>query len=283
MKLETFFEKFEMFADAPNAVARMRELVLTLAVQGKLVPQDPEDEPADSILRATHSLFDRLVGAKKLSPPKPLQPIEDDEMQYSLPNGWAWCRFGQIMRISSGDGLVAKDMNAGPIPVYGGNGVNGYHDAHNVAKRTLVIGRVGFYCGSIHVTPEKAWVTDNAFITTFDEEHVNLNFLSWLLKATDIRERDNATAQPVISGGKVYPTVLALPPLAEQKRIVAKVEELMKLVDALETQLAASRTTAANLLAALVAELTGTPNTAKASVPASTNTGTGRRGRPPKS
>ena len=57
----------------------------------------------------------------------------------------------------------------------------------------------------------------------------------------------------------------------------------MKLVDALETQLAASRATAANLLAALVAELTGTPNTAKASVPTNTTTGTGRRGRPPKS
>ena len=76
---------------------------------------------------------------------------------------------------------------------------------------------------------------------------------------------------------------IALPPLAEQKRIVAKVEELMKLVDALETQLAASRATAANLLAALVAELTGTTNTAKVSVPTSTSTGTGRRGRPPKS
>ena len=50
MKLETFFEKFEMFADAPNAVAKMRELVLTLAVQGKLVPQDPNDEPALALL-----------------------------------------------------------------------------------------------------------------------------------------------------------------------------------------------------------------------------------------
>ena len=84
-----------------------------------------------------------------------------------------------------------------------------------------------------------------------------MDFLSRLLKATDLRERDNATAQPVISGGKVYPTILALPPLAEQRRIVAKVDQLMALVDALETQLAASRATAANLLSALVAELTG--------------------------
>ena len=283
------------FADAPTPAnlpflfhpsyaippADLRKSILTLAVQGKLVPQDPNDEPAETILRDTCSLFVRLVAVKKLSAPKPLPPVSDDEVPFSLPIGWAWCRFGQIMRISSGDGLVAKDMNAGPIPVYGGNGVNGYHDAYNVAKRTLVIGRVGFYCGSIHVTPERAWVTDNAFITTFDEEHFDMDFLSWLLKATDLRERDNATAQPVISGGKVYPTVLALPPLAEQRRIVAKVEQLMALVDALETQLAASRATAANLLSALVAELTGTPNNGKVSVPSAS--GIGRRGRPPKS
>jgi len=258
------------FADAPTPAnfpflfhpsypippADLRKSILTLAVQGKLVSQDPNDEPAETILRATCSLFERLVAAKKLSSPKPLPAIEEGEFPFSLPSGWAWCRLGQIMRISSGDGLIAKDMNDGPIPVYGGNGVNGYHDAHNVAKRTLVIGRVGFYCGSIHVTPERAWVTDNAFITTFDEDHVDMDFLSWLLKATYLRERDNATAQPVISGGKVYPTILALPPLTEQRRIVAKVNELMALVDELETQLAAARATTVNLLEALVAELT---------------------------
>lgn len=236
--------------------ADLRKTILTLAVQGKLVDQDPNDEPADSILRATSILFEHLVAAKKLSAPKPLPPIEEDDVPFSLPSGWVWCRLGQLMRISSGDGLTAKDMNDGPIPVYGGNGVNGYHDMHNVSKQTLVIGRVGFYCGSIHVTPEKAWVTDNAFITTFDEAHIAIDFLCWLLKATDLRERDNATAQPVISGGKVYPTILAIPPLAEQRRIVAKVDQLMALVDQLETQLTASRATAAKLIEAVVAELT---------------------------
>ncbi|MEO6994404.1 MAG: restriction endonuclease subunit S [Lacunisphaera sp.] len=261
------------FADAPTPAnlnflfhqsyaispADLRKSILTLAVQGKLVPQDPNDEPADSILSATRSLFDRLSGDKKISVPKPLPPIVESEVPFSLSSGWAWCRLGQIMRISSGDGLIAKDMNEGPIPVYGGNGITGYHDATNVSKPTLVIGRVGFYCGSIHVTPENAWVTDNAFITTFDERHVAMAFLSWLLKATDLRERDNATAQPVISGGKLYPTILALPPLAEQRRIVAKVDQLMALVDQFETQLAAARSTAANLLEAFVAELTSTP------------------------
>jgi hypothetical protein len=75
--------------------------------------------------------------------------------------------------------------------------------------------------------------------------------------------------------------IIPIPPLAEQHRIVAKVEQLMALVDALETQLAASRATAANLLSALVAELTGPPNNGKVSVPATSTTG--RRGRPRKS
>lgn len=238
------------------APAGLRRTILTLAVQGRLVPQDPYDEPAEVILRTTRIFFEHLVAAKKLLAPKPLRAIEEDELPYALPTGWAWCRLGQLIRISSGDGLTAKEMRPGTVPVYGGNGVNGYHDMHNVSKRTLVIGRVGFYCGSIHLTPEMAWVTDNAFITTFDEEHVAIEFLMWLLRATDLREHDNATAQPVISGRKVYPTVIGIPPLAEQRRIVAKVEQLMALVDELEARLAASRATAAQLLTALVSKLT---------------------------
>ena len=86
---------------------------------------------------------------------------------------------------------------------------------------------------------------------------------------------------PHISTRQIQRLPFSLPPLAEQKRIVAKVEELMALVDALETQLAASRATATNLLSALVAELTGSPNDGKVSVPSVP--GTGRRGRPRKS
>ena len=90
-----------------------------------------------------------------------------------------------------------------------------------------------------------------------------------------------AASQVNISQPKIRSVPIPLPPLAEQRRIVAKVEQLMALVDQLETQLAASRATAANLLSALVAELTGTSNNGKVSVPSASVTG--RRGRPPKS
>ena len=92
-----------------------------------------------------------------------------------------------------------------------------------------------------------------------------------------IRKAKNSTNDN-ISMGDIKGFAIPLPPLAEQRRIVAKVEQLMALVDALETQLAASHATAANLLSALVAELTGTPRNGKASVPSVSTTGS--RGRP---
>lgn len=94
---------------------------------------------------------------------------------------------------------------SGKIPVYGGNGITGYHAIANVFKRTLVIGRVGYYCGSIHITPESSWVTDNAFITKLSNENISMNFLYWLLRATNLKENESAIAQPVISGRKLYP------------------------------------------------------------------------------
>ena len=113
-----------------------------------------------------------------------------------------------------------------------------------MTQPTLVIGRVGFYCGSIHLTPDRAWVTDNAFITTFPSEAIDIDFLFWLLKATNLRENDNATAQPVISGKKVYPTIMAYPPLADLADAIywqsrgqsGKMEEYNAAVEAVKTR-----------------------------------------------
>jgi type I restriction enzyme S subunit len=205
---------------------------------GKLVPQDPNDEPASELLKRIQAEKAKLISEGKIKKEKPLASITEEEKPFELPVGWEWARLIDIIKISSGDGLTSDQMDkTGEIPVYGGNGITGYHSIANVNTPTLVIGRVGYYCGSIHVTPEFAWVTDNAFITKFSKENISMEFLYWLLKITNLKENESATAQPVISGRKVYPIVIALPPLLEQRGIVAKIAELMAICDQLKIRI----------------------------------------------
>ena len=75
-----------------------------------------------------------------------------DEVPFEIPESWEWVRLGSLLQIESGKGLTAKNMKPGIIPVYGGNGITGYHDTGIVTKETVVIGIVGFYCGSVLVT-----------------------------------------------------------------------------------------------------------------------------------
>lgn len=242
-------------------IKKLRELILELAVRGKLVPQDPNDEPASELLKRIAAEKAELVKQGKIKKQKPLPEISEDEKPFELPEGWEWTRLGNIVKVSSGDGLTSSQMEvSGDIPVYGGNGINGYHDSVNVSKRTLVIGRVGFYCGSIHVTPSRAWVTDNAFKTEFSEENLYLDFLRVLLTITNLKENENATAQPVISGKKIYPIVVAIPPYQEQRSIVKKVEELMFLCEQLEQQSLTSLEAHQQLVETLLATLADSHN-----------------------
>lgn len=242
-------------------IKKLRELILELAVRGKLVTQDPNDEPASELLKRIAAEKAELVKQGKIKKQKPQPEISEDEKPFELPEGWEWTRLGDIVKVSSGDGLTSSQMEvSGDIPVYGGNGINGYHDSFNVSKRTLVIGRVGFYCGSIHVTPSRAWVTDNAFKTEFSEENLYLDFLRVLLTITNLKENENATAQPVISGKKIYPIVVAIPPYQEQRSIVKKVEELMFLCEQLEQQSLTSLEAHQQLVETLLATLTDSQN-----------------------
>jgi type I restriction enzyme S subunit len=231
-------EHFDALFTTESSVNELKQTLLQLAVMGKLVPQDPNDEPASELLKRIQAEKAKLIAEGKIKKEKPLASITEEEKPFELPVGWEWARLIDIIKISSGDGLTSDQMDkTGEIPVYGGNGITGYHSIANVNTPTLVIGRVGYYCGSIHVTPEFAWVTDNAFITKFSKENISMEFLYWLLKITNLKENESATAQPVISGRKVYPIVIALPPLLEQRGIVAKIAELMAICDQLKIRI----------------------------------------------
>ena len=235
---------FDILFTTEQSIDQLKQTILQLAVMGKLVSQNPNDEPASELLKKIAQEKAQLIKEGKIKKQKKLPKIRDNEKPFELPKGWEWARLHQIIKISSGDSLTAANMNKdGLIPVFGGNGITGYHNCSNVNEPTLVIGRVGYYCGSVHITPKSAWVTDNAFKTTFPKQYIFLNFLFWLLKGTNLKENENATAQPVISGRKVYPIVVGLPPTAEQHRIVAKVDELMALCDTLKDRLTDAQTT----------------------------------------
>lgn len=251
-------QHFDLLIDRPEAVDALEQTILQLAVRGLLVPQDPSDEPASELLKKIRAEKDRLIAEGKIKKDKPLPVIGENEKPFELPVGWEWARINDLIRIGSGDGLTAAQMTpGGVIPVFGGNGINGYHDQANVFEPTLVIGRVGYYCGSIHITPAQAWVTDNAFITRYPKDYLDMKWLYWLLRGTDLKENDSATAQPVISGRKLYPIVVALPPLAEQSRIVARVTELRALCQQLRDKLAQARTTQTQLAQAWVEQVAG--------------------------
>ena len=222
----------------------LKKSILQEAVQGKLVPQDPADEPASVLLKRIRSEKEQLIKAGKLKRDKhesvifrrdnshyeKLDGIErciDDEIPFALPVSWEWVRLGYLLKIESGKPLTSKEMKPGTIPVYGGNGITGYHNDYLVEEETVVIGRVGYYCGSVHVTEPKAWVTDNAFITTYPMGCIDRDYLVFTLRSMNLGQNNNATAQPVVSGKKIYPMLFPLPPLAEQKRIALKLKEIL--------------------------------------------------------
>lgn len=224
----------------------IKKSVLQEAIQGKLVPQIVEEGTAQELLEKIQEEKQRLVNEGKLKKSalatstifrgddnkyyeKIGKSVTDisEQIPFDIPENWSWCRLGDLISITSGENLTSKQMLNGEIPVYGGNGVTGYHSKANVFEETIVIGRVGYYCGSIHLTPSQAWVTDNAFITQYSKL-LNRDFLIILLTALNLGKCYNATAQPVVSGKRIYPLLIALPPIKEQQRIVAQIEKLFE-------------------------------------------------------
>lgn len=117
MKLETFFENFELLTDAPNAATKLRELVLQLAVRGKLVEQDPKDEPASALLNKIAAKKAHLMNDGKIKKPKSLPEIGDDDKPFELPLGWELCRFGDAVEVINGRAYKKKEMLDEGIPL----------------------------------------------------------------------------------------------------------------------------------------------------------------------
>jgi type I restriction enzyme S subunit len=131
------------------------------------------------------------------------------------PHDFPTIPLGDLIKVSSGSGLIASDQKGGDYPVYGGNGVNGWHDDFTVAAGTIVIGRVGVYCGAVHVTDRSAWVTDNALVVSL-KRPVNPAYLAAALKIANLNQYAGRSAQPLVSGSRIYPIEILDPPIDKQ-------------------------------------------------------------------
>jgi type I restriction enzyme S subunit len=253
MNSELLLAHFDRISEAPDAVPRLRSFILDLAVRGKLVEQDPKDEPASELLKRIRMQKARMVEKGEIRKQETL-PVKEDEEPFAIPANWAWTRLGQI-----GDWGSGSTPSRGNYDLYGG-GITWLKSGELNDNRQLtsseetvtklaisqgsfrqnqsgdvLIAMYGATIGKVAILAKPA-VTNQAVCGCTPFSGVsNLYLFNFLLsQRTQFHSASEGGAQPNISKIKILRFPFALPPLAEQHRIVAKVDELMALCDRLK-------------------------------------------------
>ena len=243
-----------MERDRTMSGQQLKNAILALAVQGKLVPQDPKDEPAAALLDRVKAEKARLVKAGKIKKEKTLPPITDAEKPFEIPAGWEWVRLGDIAKKLT-DGSHNPPPNTGiGYPVISAqcinNGkidltlVNRYTDIKgfeqenprtNIEFGDLILGIIGAsigntarFCSLVKVIAQRSV----AIIRTLISDDYTFYVLQSPLIQNTLSTKKTGTAQPGVYLNELNKLMIPLPPLVEQKRIVEKIEELLPRVSA---------------------------------------------------
>ncbi len=247
MRLEAFFEKFELFADAPNAVGKMRELVLELAIQGKLVSQDSADEPALSALER--------IAAKKVKVGRVVRvkagrtgTAAAEESAAHVPIGWGKASLAELVTVLNGRAYAKDELLSSGTPVLRvGNLFTSKHWYYSdlaleadkyCEKGDLIFAWSASFGPFIWPGPKVIYHYHIWKLELHSEADLNKHYLYWFLqnKTQEIKRAGHGVSMLHMTKEKMEKLEVMVPPLAEQKRIVAKVDELMALCDRLETQ-----------------------------------------------
>lgn len=208
-------EKYGQAHDALQSMekelpGKLRASLLQEAISGRLVPQR-DDEPAVDI-----------------------DVEEPDDVPFAIPGKWKWVRLGDIFTLKAGKFINAHEITkTGKYPCYGGNGIRGYVDHSNRKGHFPLIGRQGALCGNINIVKGEFYATEHAVVVDC-HDYGNPECVGFFLKAMNLNQYATATAQPGLSVKKINELYFPLPPLAEQRRIVERLNELLPSVEAME-------------------------------------------------
>lgn len=215
-KLEEAFSEIDRaekaYEELQTLAGVLRGQILQEAIQGKLVPQLAEEGVVEQI------------GATQ------------DEVPFKIPESWKWVKLKSVFSMQAGKFISASSIQPeGRFPCYGGNGLRGYVDISNRKGRFPLIGRQGALCGNVHVVDGEFYATEHAVVVDCGE-YGDPDCVGLFLEAMNLNQYATATAQPGLSVKKIIELPFPLPPKDEQARIVSRVKDLMKQVDALSAK-----------------------------------------------
>ena len=234
---------------------QLKNSILQWAIQGKLVPQDPNDEPASVLLDKIRQEKERLIKEKKIKRDKNASIIYrgednsyyekilatgevkciDEEVPFEIPQGWEWCRLKHICSMQAGKNISANKIfsdksDSHPYRCVGGNGLRGYTENFNSHGHYSIIGRQGALCGCVNIEKGKFYATEHAVVVDTYEILSSL-FMYYFLTALNLNKYATATAQPGLAVSNVLEVMCPLPPLNEGMRIIEKLSLLIPLIE----------------------------------------------------
>ncbi|ELT6192547.1 restriction endonuclease subunit S [Salmonella enterica] len=271
-------EHFDTLFTTEASIDALKQTILQLAVMGKLVPQDPNDEPASELLKRIAQEKAQLVKDGKIKKQKPLPPISDKEKPFEVPEGWEWCKFGLISEFINGD----RGSNYPNKNEYVVHGIPWINTGHIEKNGTLSITDMNFITekkfnelrsgkiqsGDLVYCLRGATFGKTAFVKPYESgaiasslmiirpfiremgEYI-YNYLISPFGRSQIFRFDNGSAQPNLSANSVMLYAFACPPLQEQFRIHKKITELFHICDNLKLQTQSAQQTQLHLADAL--------------------------------
>ena len=221
---------------------KLRQKILDLAIRGKLVPQDPNDEPASVLLERIKAEKERLIKEGKIKRSKKTAKTSDtphyENVPFEIPSSWEWTTLGEVFTLQAGKNITAKDISDKEdsehrFPCYGGNGFRGYVCSYNRNGRFPLIGRQGALCGNINFAEGLFYATEHAVVVeTYCKTDVE--WAVYTLIHLNLNQYATSTAQPGLSVSTINEVLIPLPPIEEQRRIVRCLNKWATLINQIE-------------------------------------------------